>query len=42
MFDVKSSEDVTFLFIEKILVAQKSTTNALLNSKIDLEGNFIN
>ena len=42
IFDVKSSEDVSFQLIEKILVAQKLTTNALLNSKIDLEGNFIN
>lgn len=31
-FDVKSSEDVNFQLIEKLLVAQKATTDSLLKS----------
>ena len=41
-FDIRTADDVDFDFIENLLLAQKSTCDALLSAQIQLDSNFVN
>lgn len=41
-FDVKSHENVDFKVLETIFEAQKKTLDALIQSDLILDGNFVN
>ena len=41
-YEIKSHDDVDFTFIETLLVPQQKTCQALLNSEINLDSNFVN